>query len=154
MTLHLLRGRWWSIVCPHSGVLLNCQKGCIHGAVRTMLPELIHPQWCIRLHVVHLVNKGPSGSPDTQSWSINILALCMPLRVRQEDDLKPEKLEVSYYNQTIIIPTPHIITALQNTKDIISTEGWCRNISSYAFMGLPAARLEMMVLVKNLYVLV
>ena len=65
MTIQLLRGRWWPIVCPPSGAVLNFQKGCITGAVCTLLTELIYPQRCIRLHVVHLVTQGTSGLPAT-----------------------------------------------------------------------------------------
>ena len=38
MTLHIHRGRWWPIVCPPYGVFLNCQKGCITGAVHSLPP--------------------------------------------------------------------------------------------------------------------
>ena len=42
-------------------MLRNVHKGCIPGSVRTLLPELIYPQWSIILHVVRLVTQGPSG---------------------------------------------------------------------------------------------
>ena len=45
--------------------LRSGQKGCILGAVCTLLLELTYPRWCIRLHVVRLVTQGPSGVPAT-----------------------------------------------------------------------------------------
>ena len=44
MTLHILRGRWWSIVCPTSGVIIYVQKGYIPVYVRILLPALTNPQ--------------------------------------------------------------------------------------------------------------
>ena len=38
MTLDLLCGRCWTLVCPPSEALLNCQKGCISVAEQVLLP--------------------------------------------------------------------------------------------------------------------
>ena len=38
MTLHLYCSRWWEIGYPLSGLFLNFQKGCIYGAVSSLLP--------------------------------------------------------------------------------------------------------------------
>ena len=65
MTLHLLYGGWWTLLCPPSGALCNVQKGCAPGTVRTLLTALTYPQWYTRLHVVHLVTQGNRGLPDT-----------------------------------------------------------------------------------------
>ena len=85
MALHLLCGRWWSIVCPHFGALPSIQKGWISRAVCSLLPELTHPLWYTRLHVLHLVTQVPKVLPDlcSQSWGINLVALCILLRVQQ-----------------------------------------------------------------------
>ena len=45
MTLHILLGMWWKIVCPPSGALHNVQKVCIPGAVCTLLSTLTYPKW-------------------------------------------------------------------------------------------------------------
>ena len=55
MALHVLRGRWWPIVCTPSDALHNFQKGCIPGAVCMQLPDLTNPQGYIRLHMLSLV---------------------------------------------------------------------------------------------------
>ena len=65
MTLHLLYGRWWPIVCPPSSAFLNYQKRFINGALHTLLLALTYPKWRIRLYVVQLVTQGPSGLPAT-----------------------------------------------------------------------------------------
>ena len=65
MTLHLLYGRWWPIVCPPFGVPRNIHEGCINGSICTLLLALTYPQWYTRLHVVHLVTQGNRGLPDT-----------------------------------------------------------------------------------------
>ena len=65
MTLQLLHRKWWTIVCPPSCALCNGQKGCITGAVRGLLLELIYPQWYTRLYMVCLVSHGNRGLPDT-----------------------------------------------------------------------------------------
>ena len=65
MALHLLRGMWWIIVCPPSGVLCDVQKGCVSGAVSTFLPDLTYPQRNTRLQVVRLVPQGPRVPTDT-----------------------------------------------------------------------------------------
>ena len=44
MVIHLLRGRWWPIVCPHYGAFLNVHKACIPGSVFILLPALNNPQ--------------------------------------------------------------------------------------------------------------
>ena len=65
MTLHLLRGRWWTIVCPPSGAFLNCRKGYIPISLCTLLPALTYPWWYTGLPVVCIVTQGPRGLPDT-----------------------------------------------------------------------------------------
>ena len=65
MTLHLLRGRWWRIVFPPSGMLRNDQKGCLPESVCGLLAALTYLKWYTRLHMVGLVNKGPRGLTDT-----------------------------------------------------------------------------------------
>ena len=65
MILHLLRGRLWTIVCPPSGVFLNGHKGCIPGALPTLLPELTYHMWYTGLPLVCLVTQGPSVLPAT-----------------------------------------------------------------------------------------
>ena len=42
MNLYLHHERWWQIVYPPSGALHSHQKGCIIGAVRSLLPELTY----------------------------------------------------------------------------------------------------------------
>ena len=64
MALRLLYGRWWPVVCLPYGALRNVQKGCIPGAVRTLLPGLTYPQRYTRLNVVSLVTQYPRGLPD------------------------------------------------------------------------------------------
>ena len=64
MTLYLLCGRWWLIVCPPSGAFCNVQKVCIPGAVRSLLPTLTYSQWFTRLPVVHLFTQFPMCLPD------------------------------------------------------------------------------------------
>ena len=64
MTLHLLRGRWWTIVCPPYIVLRSSHRGCIPIAVCSLLPALIYPHRYTRLHTVRLVRQGPRGLPD------------------------------------------------------------------------------------------
>ena len=59
MILHLLHGRWWTIVSPPSGAFLNCHKGCIPGALPTLLPELTYHLWYTGLPLVCLVTQGP-----------------------------------------------------------------------------------------------
>ena len=39
MTLHIHCSCWYQIVCPPYAVFLNFQKGCISGAVRSLLPD-------------------------------------------------------------------------------------------------------------------
>ena len=63
MDLHLLCGSWCPIVCPPSGALCNIQKVGIPRSVRMLLSDLTNHQRSIRLHVIHLVNQGPIGSP-------------------------------------------------------------------------------------------
>ena len=92
MTLHLLYGRWWPIVCTPSNKFFNCQNDCIPGAVCTLLPASTYPQWCIQLHVIRLFAQGPCGLPDTQRWGINLVAILMILRVRHP----PPWLEVHF----------------------------------------------------------
>ena len=77
MTLNILFGRWWTIVCPPSRELHNVQKGCINGAVHTLLPALTNPQGFTRLHVVSLVTQDPSGLPVLfQRLGIKLVLLC------------------------------------------------------------------------------
>ena len=92
MTFHLHRGRWWSIVCPTSVSLRNGQKGFHHR--RSTYPASginLYPQWYIRLHVVHLVTQGPKGLTVhfPQIWVINLVSLCILLRVRHMCTKKP-----------------------------------------------------------------
>ena len=63
MTLHLHYVICWPIVCPPSGDLHNGQKGCIPGAVSSLLPTLTYPQWYNRLPMVKLL-KVPKVLPD------------------------------------------------------------------------------------------
>ena len=55
MTLHLHRGRWWPIVCTPSGALLNFQKVCIPGSVRSLLPAKPVLGGTSGLSVAHLI---------------------------------------------------------------------------------------------------
>ena len=55
MNLHLIRGRWWPILCTPSGAFLNCQKVLHHQAVCSLLLELTYAQWYNILPVVHLI---------------------------------------------------------------------------------------------------
>ena len=85
LALHLLWGRWWPIVCPPSVALCSIQNICISGAVHILLSELTYPLCYTRLRVVHLVthwSKGLTGLC-SQSWVINLVALCMLIRVLQ-----------------------------------------------------------------------
>ena len=64
MSLHLLHGRWWPIVCPPSSALRGVQKGCISIAELTLLPTLTYPQWYTRLYMVRLVAQVSRVLPD------------------------------------------------------------------------------------------
>ena len=55
MTLHLLCGRWWKILCPPYGTICNVQKGCITRAVHGPMMALTYTQWYTRLPVVKLM---------------------------------------------------------------------------------------------------
>ena len=55
MTLNLLFGRWWLIVCPPSGALCDGHKGCISRAVRCLMTELTYIWLFARLPVAHLI---------------------------------------------------------------------------------------------------
>ena len=68
MILHLLRGRWCTILCPPSGTQCNLHNTCILGAVHDQLLELTHLQWYTMLPLVHLM-QFPSVLPDTVTIS-------------------------------------------------------------------------------------
>ena len=55
MILHIRRGRCRSVVCCPSGVFLNFQKGCITGAVCSLLPGETVLGGTPVLRVVHLL---------------------------------------------------------------------------------------------------
>ena len=61
MTLHIHCGRWWPIVCPPSGSFLNFQKGCIPGAVRSLLMDEPVLGGTPGLRVVHCTLAGSTG---------------------------------------------------------------------------------------------
>ena len=65
MTLRLLCGKCWTLVCPPSVALRNVQNGCIPGAVHGLLLAITYPQSYTKLRLVHLVSQDPRGLPDT-----------------------------------------------------------------------------------------
>ena len=81
MTLHILCGKWWPILCPPSGALLHWQKGWHH---RTSM----QPSACIDLSsVIHQVTPSYSFSQGFtwywhQIWGIKLVVLWLLLRVR------------------------------------------------------------------------
>ena len=68
MTLHLLRGRSWTIIFPPSGAYVTARRDCIIGVVRILLLELTYHQCYTLLPVVPLMQV-PRVSPDTVSIS-------------------------------------------------------------------------------------
>ena len=68
MTLQLLSGRWWKILCNTSGMLLNYQKGCIYVAESGMILS-------DQSSDVHQGN--PEVYPDTiLHLGINLISIC------------------------------------------------------------------------------
>ena len=68
MTLHILHGGWWYIVCPPSVALLNCRKGFISIAEYVLLPDNQYSD-------VHESN--PEFYPNTDlQWRITLISLC------------------------------------------------------------------------------
>ena len=55
MNLQLHRGWWWTIVCPPSSALPNCQKEYIPGAVQSLMPDEHILGGTPGLPVVHLI---------------------------------------------------------------------------------------------------
>ena len=84
MTLHVLRGGWWQIVCPPSGAFCNIQKGLHHWSSKK-------PDASIKLSsLVNPVTHGKFYASSRgftwycpQSWGINLVALFVLLRVHQ-----------------------------------------------------------------------
>ena len=70
MTLHLRRWRWWPILCPPSGDLIYCQKGCITGAVCSLLPAEPILRGTHVLPVVHFL-RGSSHMSYTETITIS-----------------------------------------------------------------------------------
>ena len=81
---------WGPRVCPPSGAFVTARRDFISRSVRSLLTALTYPKWYTRLPVVHLVTQVPRGLPGKghQSLVINLVALCMLLRVRHPDQLK------------------------------------------------------------------
>ena len=63
---------------------VTSQRGCIIGAVRSLLPELTYPWWYTGLPVVHLLHGISKGLPHQgyQQQGINLFLIFMMLRVR------------------------------------------------------------------------
>ena len=83
MTLYLLFGRCWPIVCTPSEAFCNRHKLCIPGSVCILLTALTYPRWYTRLPLVHLLQ----GSYQRFTWlchqsqGISLVVLCLILRV-------------------------------------------------------------------------
>ena len=83
--LHLLRGRWWPILCHPYVALRNVQKGCIPGSVRIILTALTNSQGSpyhmryaqlLKVPVVHLRS---SSEVLTQQYSATHSAALPPI---------------------------------------------------------------------------
>ena len=77
MTLHLLCGRLWPIICPTSGMFVTYRRDCIFREVLSLMPKLTYPRWYTSFPLVHLLR----GSSQGFTWyfhhrqDINLVAL-------------------------------------------------------------------------------
>ena len=128
MTVHLHRGRWWLIVCHPYETLLNWQKGLHHQ---------ISKQPAAGIKLYSAIYQVTHGTLDTisqgftwylhQSRGINIVSVCLILRVRQRDP-NPELVPLSLLD--------YICFSYTQCQTCWAQISWCRDKSMYAYVWL------------------